>query len=277
MRANSAYRSVTRSETVSTRAAGSTRTATATLCVAKPKASAAELERNERVEQHLPLVRRVLERIRRTLPRHIDADDLYSAGVTGLIAASERFDPEQHATFPGYACLRIRGAILDELRRLDWCPRRTRANARRFEAAVQAAEQELGRAPTDNEMSRRLGVSVRSINKWREAAKPIRFLPLDQPSNGDDPQSGSLHEVIADEKDVGVRDSLEREELLTLMADRIEALPDTQKRILAMYYFEGMRLAEIAAVFNRTESRISQIHAQAVATLRAEILVARNR
>lgn len=235
------------------------------------------IEQNERVEQHLPLVRRVLDRVRRTLPRHIDADDLYSAGVTGLIAAAQRFDPAQHATFPGYACMRIRGAMLDELRRLDWCPRRTRARARRFEAEVQVVEQELGRTPTDAEMSRRLGVPLQNIAKWREAAKPVPFLPLDQPMNADEPQGGSLHEMIADEKDVNVRDSLEREELLTLMADRIEALPDTQKRILAMYYFEGMRLAEIAAVFQRTESRISQIHAQAVATLRAEILVARNR
>jgi len=244
---------------------------------AQSRPTVAELERNARVEQHLPLVRRVLERIRRTLPRHIDADDLYSAGVTGLIAASERFDPKQHATFPGYACLRIRGAILDELRRLDWCPRRTRAKARRFEAAVQEAEQELGRAPTDGEMSRRLGVPLRSISKWREAAKPTRFIPLDQPSHSDDPQSGSLHEVIADERQVGVRDSMENEELMQLMADRIEALPETQKKILAMYYFEGMRLAEIATVFKRTESRISQIHAQAVSTLRAEIFAARNR
>ena len=275
MRANSAYRSVSRPLPALPRASDRTRAAAPRS--AKAKAAAAELERNDRIEAHLPLVRRVLERIRRTLPRHIDADDLYSAGVTGLLAASERFDAAQHATFPGYACLRIRGAILDELRRLDWCPRRTRAHTRRYEAAVQEAEQELGRAPTDVEMSHRLGVPLRNITKWREAAKPIRFLPLDQPANGDEPQGGSLHEVIADEKDVNVRDSLEREELLKLMADRIEALPEVQKRILAMYYFEGLRLAEIAAVFNRTESRISQIHAQAVATLRAEILVARNR
>lgn len=276
MRANSAYRSDSPVENVNARAAGITETATR-VRNAQSRPTVAELERNARVEQHLPLVRRVLERIRRTLPRHIDADDLYSAGVTGLIAASERFDPKQHATFPGYACLRIRGAILDELRRLDWCPRRTRAKARRFEAAVQEAEQELGRAPTDGEMSRRLGVPLRSISKWREAAKPTRFIPLDQPSHSDDPQSGSLHEVIADERQVGVRDSMENEELMQLMADRIEALPEAQKKILAMYYFEGMRLAEIATVFKRTESRISQIHAQAVSTLRAEIFAARNR
>ena len=277
MRANSAYRSDSPTESLVSRATGRSRTATSTPPLARSQRSADLLERNERVEQHLPLVRRVLERVRRTLPRHIDVDDLYSAGVTGLIAASDRFDPEQHATFPGYACLRIRGAILDELRRLDWCPRRTRAHARRFEAAVQDAEQELGRTPTDKEMSQRLGVPLRSISKWREAAKPTRFLPLDQPSNNDDPQGGSLHEIIADEREVSVRDSMEREELLQLMADRIESLPDVQKRILAMYYFEGMRLAEIATVFNRTESRISQIHAQAVATLRTEIFAARNR
>lgn len=237
----------------------------------------AELQQNELIERHFPLVRRVLERIRRTLPRHIDVDDLHSVGITGLIAAAQRFDPEQHETFPGYACLRIRGAILDELRRMDWCPRRTRARTRRIEAEIQQVEQELGRAPTDAEMSQRLGMAPQEFAKWREAAKPVRFLPLDHAADGDDSTKGSLHEVIADDKHVCVRDSLEKEELISLLTERIQSLPDTQKRILAMYYFEGMRLAEIAAVFGRTESRISQIHAQAVTTLRAEILSARNR
>lgn len=238
---------------------------------------ASKQQQNELIEQHLPLVRRVLERIRRTLPRHIDVEDLHSVGVTGLIAAAQRFDPAQHQTFPGYACLRIRGAILDELRRLDWCPRRTRARTRRIEAEIQEAEQALGRTPTDGEMSKRLGMTLQEYTKWREASKPVHFLPLDHTSEGEDSARGSLHEVIADDKHVCVRESMEREELLELMTERIQALPDVQKRILAMYYFEGMRLAEIAAVFGRTESRISQIHAQAVSTLRAEIAAARSR
>ena len=237
----------------------------------------AQRQQNELIELHLPLVRRVLERIRRTLPRHIDCEDLHSVGVTGLIAAAQRFDPAQHQTFPGYACLRIRGAILDELRRLDWCPRRTRARTRKINTEMQLAEQSLGRAPTDAEMSKRLGMPLTEYAKWREASKPVQFVPLDHAADGDDSGRGSLHEVIADERHVCVRDSMEKEELLELMAERIQTLPDVQKRILAMYYFEGMRLAEIAAVFGRTESRISQIHAQAVTTLRAEMGPARNR
>ncbi|HEX2099380.1 MAG TPA: sigma-70 family RNA polymerase sigma factor, partial [Candidatus Synoicihabitans sp.] len=148
--------------------------------------SPVERKQNQLIEQHLPLVRRVLERIRRTLPRHIDIDDLHSAGVTGLIAAAQRFDPAQHETFPGYACLRIRGAILDELRRLDWCPRRTRARNRRIQTAMQQAEQELGRPATDLEMSERMGVTVREFSKWREASRPLSFLPLDQPADQDE-------------------------------------------------------------------------------------------
>jgi RNA polymerase sigma factor FliA len=236
-----------------------------------------EEERNERIEQHLPLVRRVVDRIRRTLPRHIDAEDLYSAGVTGLIAASHRYDPSQHRTFPGYACLRIRGAVLDELRRLDWCPRRTRARTRRIHAAIQQAEQSLGRTPTDAEMCSRLNMPKAEFAKWRQASTPVRFLPLDQPADSDDRASNTLHEIIADDKHVCVRDSMEKQELLELVAERIAALPDVQKRILAMYYHEGMRLAEIAAVFGRTESRISQIHARAVTTLRAEIMALQDR
>jgi RNA polymerase sigma factor FliA len=244
---------------------------------ARQSLTPAERQQNELIEEHLPLVRRVLERIRRTLPRHIDVDDLHSVGVTGLIAAAQRFDPAQHQTFPGYASLRIRGAILDELRRLDWCPRRTRARTRRIEAAIQEAEQALGRAPTDAEMSDRMGMSSSEYAKWREASKPVHFLPLDHAVDGEESGRGSLHDVIADEKHVCVRERMEKEELLRLVSERIQLLPDVQKRILAMYYFEGLRLAEIAAVFGRTESRISQIHAQAVTNLRAQITVARNR
>jgi RNA polymerase sigma factor FliA len=244
---------------------------------ADPELTEAQRQQNELIELHLPLVRRVLERIRRTLPRHIDCEDLHSVGVTGLIAAAQRFDPAQHQTFPGYACLRIRGAILDELRRLDWCPRRTRARTRKINSEIQLAEQSLGRVPTDAEMSARLGMPLPEYAKWREASKPVQFVPLDYAADGDDAGRGSLHEVIADDRHVCVRDSMEKDELLELMAERIQSLPDVQKRILAMYYFEGMRLAEIAAVFGRTESRISQIHAQAVTTLRAEMVPARNR
>ncbi len=115
------------------------------------------IDEKELIERYLPLVRNVVDRIKLTLPSHIDADDLYSVGVTGLIAAVRNYDPEQGNTFASYAAMRIRGAILDELRRMDWCPRRTRARARKLKEAINALEQRLGRAATEDEICAELG------------------------------------------------------------------------------------------------------------------------
>lgn len=114
---------------------------------------------NELIERYLPLVRNVVDRLRLTLPAHVDADDLYGVGVTGLIAAVRRYDPEQQNTFAAYATTRIRGAVLDELRRLDWFPRRARAKARKLKLAIAELEQILGRAPEESEIRARLGLT----------------------------------------------------------------------------------------------------------------------
>ncbi|MEO5958187.1 MAG: FliA/WhiG family RNA polymerase sigma factor [Opitutaceae bacterium] len=230
--------------------------------------TSAELLRNERIEQYLPLVDSVLGSFRRKLPAHIDLDDLHSAGVTGLISAAERFDPEQGNTFKSYVCLRIRGAILDELRRLDPCSRASRARSRKIQGAVQEAEQRFGRAPTDAEVSAQLNISVAEFIRWRETSASIRLISLDGQSENSDSKGGSLHDLLsADGPDV--RETMEKQELVSLVTDRIAMLPDTQKRVLALYYFERMHFSEIAVAFGLTESRICQIHKQAVATLRA--------
>lgn len=235
------------------------------------------------IERYLPLVRNVVDRIKMNLPAHVEVEDLYSVGVTGLLAAIQRYDPGQGNTFAGYATMRIRGAVLDELRRLDWCPRRARAKARKIKEAIGELEQRHGRAVTDDEVSAHLGLSSREYAHWLEESRPVTFVAIDQPAPGDNnggngSGSGvSLHEIIADKNDIPVRERMEKEEVWQLIAQRIKELPDIQKRILAMYYFENMRLAEIAAVFSLTESRICQIHSQAVLALRAYIQRAQNR
>jgi RNA polymerase sigma factor for flagellar operon FliA len=229
------------------------------------------------IERYLPLVRNVVDRIKMNLPSHVEVEDLYSVGVTGLIAAVRRFDPEQGNTFAAYATMRIRGAVLDELRRLDWCPRRARAKARKMKEAINELEQRHGRAATDEEVRAHLGLSQKDYDHWVEESRPVTFVAIDQTTDGDEGSGTSLHELIADENHTPVRDRMEKDELWQLVAQRIGELPDIQKRILAMYYFENMRLAEIAAVFRLTESRICQIHAQAVLALRAFIQRARNR
>lgn len=237
----------------------------------------APIDEKELIERYLPLVRNVVDRIKLNLPPHVDVNDLYSVGVTGLIAAVRKYDPEQGHTFAGYATTRIRGAILDELRRLDWCPRRARAKAKKLKESINEVEQKLGRAATEEELRAHLGLSPKEFAKWMEEAKPVCFVAIDQTAENEDSDGASLHDLIADESDVSVRDRMEKEELMQLVAQRISELPEIPKKILAMYYFENLRLAEIAEVFGLTESRICQIHAQTVLQLRAYINRARNR
>jgi RNA polymerase sigma factor for flagellar operon FliA len=235
------------------------------------------LDEKDLIERFLPLVRNVVDRIKLNLPPHVDADDLYSVGVTGLIAAVKKYDPAQGHTFAAYATTRIRGSILDELRRMDWCPRRARAKARKLKEAIIEVEQRLGRAATEEEVRTHLGLSAKEYAKWMEEAKPVCFVNIDATTDHEDSDGASLHELIADESDVSVRDRMEKDELMKLVAQRIEELPDIPRKILSMYYFENMRLAEIATVFSLTESRICQIHAQTVLGLRAYIQRVRNR
>ena len=239
--------------------------------------SSGSFDEKELIERYLPLVRNVVERIKLTLPSHIDADDLYSVGITGLMAAVRKYDPEQGNTFAGYAATRIRGAILDELRRMDWCPRRVRARARKHKESINALEQRLGRAATPEEIRNELGLSKKEYADWLEESRPVTFIAIDQTGDNGESESASLHELLADDSDVTGREKVEKQELLELLTQRISGLPDIPRKILAMYYFENMRLAEIAAVFGLTESRICQIHSQTIIGLRACLGRARDR
>jgi RNA polymerase sigma factor for flagellar operon FliA len=237
----------------------------------------AAVDEKDLIERYLPLVRNVVDRIKLNVPAHVDADDLYSVGITGLIAAVRKFDPEQGTTFAGYAAMRIRGAILDELRRMDWCPRRARARSRKLKSAINDVEQKVGRVATDAEVSAALGLDAKEYAKWVDEAKPVTFIAIDQGSESLEGEGPSLHDLLADENDVTGRDNLEKAELVQLLTQRIADLPDIPKKILAMYYFENLRLAEIAEVFGLTESRICQIHAQTILGLRAYLQRVRER
>ena len=138
-------------------------------------------------------------------------------------------------------------------------------------------EQKLGRAATDDEVCEALGLDMKEYSKWVEEAKPVTFINIDHEVKSDEGGGASLHELLADETDITGRDTLEKEELLELLTQRIASLPDIPKKILAMYYFENMRLAEIAKVFGLTESRICQIHAQTILGIRAYLQRVRDR
>jgi len=230
--------------------------------------SSSDSER-EFIEAHLHLVKTVIGRLRLTLPATLDMDDLYSVGVTGLISAAKRYDPARDSTFAAFAFHHIRGAVLDELRRMDHMSRGSRDKAHKLADAVNRLEQRLQRMATGPEISQELGISEREYEAMLEDAAPISFLPLDAEAYSDNSEDVRLHETIADESQVSARDELEKKELLQLVIQRIQQLPDMPRKILAMYYFEDLRLSEIAAAFGLTEGRISQIHTQAMLSLRA--------
>jgi RNA polymerase sigma factor for flagellar operon FliA len=226
---------------------------------------------NSLVEQYLPLVRSIVGRLAMSLPDHVDASDLHSAGLIGLVQAMRNYDMDCGTSFESYARVRIRGAMLDELRRMDWVPRTVHEKARRIQQTLGALEQKLGRNPTDEEMAKALNVTVEDYGGLLNEIRPAAFVCLDSTACADGSDNGSLYEVIADPNDESPLDEVSRNELKEVVFERIQQLPDIQRKVLALYYHEDLHLREIAAVFGLTESRICQIHSQAILSIRAHI------
>jgi RNA polymerase sigma factor for flagellar operon FliA len=222
----------------------------------------------ELVERYLPLVKTVAGRIAITLPNHIDVQDLQSAGLIGLLDALRRFDPNSGAIFESYARLRIRGAILDELRRLDWVPRSVRDKARRVQDAMQQLEQRHGGVPTESQMAKSLDMSIDAYQSLLDEIKPATFVCLDSARRQDSEDGSTQYESVQDEHQPDPSLKAAQHEMSQMVVDRLEMLPEAQRKVLALYYFEDMRLREIAEVFGVTESRICQIHSQAILAIK---------
>lgn len=223
----------------------------------------------ERVRQYLPLVKTIVGRIAMNLPTHVDSEDLYSAGLVGLLNAVRNYDPGEGTSFETYARLRIRGAIFDELRRLDWVPRSVHSKARRVQAAMQELEQKTGHIPTEAQVASSLKMSVAEYQQLLDEIRPATFICLDSAQNADNDDGATNYETVADLSQEDPVDGVARREMSRLIAQRLEQLPEMQRKVLALYYFEGLRLREIAVVFNLTESRICQIHAQAILAIKS--------
>lgn len=226
---------------------------------------------DELVEQHLQLVKAVVGRLAMTLPSHVSAEDLYSAGLLGLLNAIRRFNPKSGSTFETYARVRIRGAVFDELRRLDWVPRSIHDKARKVEKVMQELEQRKGKAPSDAEMAKALKMSISDFQELLEEIKPATFVCLDSARYADSEDGAPQYECVADEKQINPGENAIAHEMAHLITERLDELPEMQRKVLALYYFEDLRLREIAEVFGVTESRICQIHAQAIQSLRTYV------
>ncbi|MBM3273645.1 MAG: FliA/WhiG family RNA polymerase sigma factor [Candidatus Sericytochromatia bacterium] len=226
--------------------------------------------REKLILQYAPLVRYVVGRLAVTLPPTIDQEDLYGYGLIGLIQAVEKFTLDRGVKFETYAITRIRGAILDELRSQDWVPRSVRSRTRDVSQAMQALEAELGRPATEEELANRLGLSASDLaNIMSQETSP--FLSLDELVQvSDDGQSITWLDTMADERP-GPAAQLEEQEFRDQLAKAIDALPEREKVLLALYYQEGLTLKEIGMVLKVSESRVCQLHTQAALRLRTWI------
>jgi RNA polymerase sigma factor for flagellar operon FliA len=221
---------------------------------------------------YAPLVKFVAGRVGASLPAHVDEQDLVSYGLLGLIGAIERFDPAREIKFETFAMARIRGAIIDELRSLDWVPRSVRTRARQIERAIAALEKELMRAPTDDEIAKKLGVSEEELDSSLLEISRSSVAALDElwsPSGGGD--SIALIDTIEDESGPDPEMSLEANEVKEALAEAISDLPEREKLVVTLYYYEELTLREIGEVLGVTESRVSQLHTKAILRMKAHL------
>ena len=230
--------------------------------------SIAEAERERLILEHLPQVRLIARRIQERLPDNISLDDLVSTGIIGLISAIDNFDPGHNVKLKTYAEYKIRGAILDSLRGLDWAPRQKRRRAKQIEAAIAAAEQRLQRTPTEEEISGQLGIPIDEYHEWLVEIRGLNIASLE--CAGYDQGKDLLH-YIADGQDNLPSTLLERSELERLLAKYIDEIPQIERTVLSLYYQEELTLREIAQIVNLHESRISQLKSQAILRLRGHL------
>jgi len=222
--------------------------------------------REELILEHLPQVRLIARRIQERLPESISIEDLVSTGVLGLISAIDNFDPSHNVKMRTYAEYKIRGAILDSLRGLDWAPRQKRRKAKQIEAAVSSAEQKLQRSPTEEEIAAELGIALEEYHIWLVEIRGLNVASLEYAGNE---QGKDLLHFIPDESENLPSTILEKSELERLLAQGIDHIPAIERTVLSLYYHEELTLREIAQVVNLHESRISQLKSQAILRLRS--------
>ncbi len=229
--------------------------------------------RDRLILTYAPLVKYVAGRLGSGLPSHVEDDDLVSYGLLGLIGAIERFDPDRDIKFETYAIARIKGAIIDELRSMDWVPRSVRARARDIERAIADLERKLMRAPNDDEIASKLGVSEEEFQDSLLEISRSSIAALDElwvgPSGSGD--AVSLIDTIEDPQAPQPQQAMAQTELREALSESIARLPEREKLVVTLYYYEELTLREIGEVLGVTESRVSQLHTKAVLRLKARL------
>ena len=225
------------------------------------------------IKQYAPLVKYVAGKVAMGMPQNVEFDDLVGFGVFGLIDAIDKFDPEKYnVKFKTYAVTRIRGAIFDELRQIDWVPRSVRAKAREIEATVSSLEAQLGRAASDQEIAKALGMNEEDFLKTLQKISGTSLLSLnDVWFSGDEKDRVSIVDSIESPSSMNPDVIMEKEVMRQVIANTINELPDKEKKILILYYYEDLTLKDIGKVLKVTESRVSQLHTKAIIRLRSKL------
>jgi RNA polymerase sigma factor for flagellar operon FliA len=230
--------------------------------------------RDNLILNYSPLVKYVAGRVAVGLPANVEQADLISYGIFGLIDAIDKYDQSRGIKFETYAISRIRGAIIDELRAIDWVPRSVRFKAREVEKAYSNLENRLKRPPSDAEIAEEMGITVDELTGIYTQLSTVSLVALDELMSGEGGERGdktSLVETLEDTRTAGPMEAFESEEMKSILADAINRLPEREKVVVTLYYFEGLTLAQIGEVLGVTESRICQMHTKAVLALKGKI------
>jgi RNA polymerase sigma factor for flagellar operon FliA len=224
------------------------------------------------IKQYAPLVKYVAGKVAVGMPQNVEFDDLVGFGVFGLLDAIDKFDPEKNVKFKTYAVTRIRGAIFDELRSIDWVPRSVRQKTREVEEAIGSLEAQLGRTATDQEIANSMGLDENEFIKTMMKISGTTMLSLnDVWFSGDENDKVSIGDSIESPSSLNPDVIVEKDEIRRVIVEAIEELPDKEKKILVLYYYEDLTLKEIGQVLEVTESRVSQLHTKAILRLRAKL------
>lgn len=250
-----------------TKLAGGVELGVPTIALSAAVAPVSAAERDRLLLEHLPTVRYLARRIHERLPQHVELDDLISAGVVGLIDAFKKFDHNKKVQFKSYAQFRIRGAILDSLRILDWSPRELRRKGRAVQEAMQTLTHRFGRTPTEQEIAREMGVE---LNEYQQLLGELKGLEIGSLhiERSEDSGEEELAYIAGSPEDDPLFQCLQSE-MTELLANAIDELPEKERMVLTLYYFEELTMKEIGLALGVVESRVSQIHSAAVLRLRA--------
>ncbi len=226
-----------------------------------------QYQQQDTVNKHTVLVKRIAWHLKSRLPANVLLDDMIQAGMIGLLEAARNYDASQGASFETYASIRIRGAMLDEIRKNDWAPRSVHRNSRKVAEVVRQIENEQGRDARDSEIAEALGMDLDEYNRILQDASGQKILSFEDIGIGDE----SILDNIPNPQ-TGILDGLQKEDLKVHVANAIASLPERERMVMALYYSEELNLREIGAVIGVSESRVSQIHSQAIIRLQARLL-----